>query len=63
MEALVEDVVLLGVIYKFPSLCLRVCCPESQVASDIVYQCVPSDLLRHDLVDACRIPVVGMLEC
>ena len=61
MEALVEDVVLLGVIGVFPTL--RVCCPESQVAGDIVYQCVPSDLLRHDLVDACPIPAMGMLEC
>ena len=61
MEALVEDVVLLGVIGMFPSLC--VCSPESQVVGDIIYQCMPSDILRHALVDACPIPPMGILEC
>ena len=61
MEALVEDVVLLGFIGMFPSLCVR--CPESQVVGDIDYECVPSDLLRHALVDGCPILAMGMLEC
>ena len=61
MEALVEKVVLLGVIGMFPPL--RVCCLEWQVIGDIVYKCMPSDILWHALVDACPMPPVGMLEC